>query len=194
MSTREEYLNNAITEFRADFEQAGTPLPEKIRVACGWPSRGGLANRKRRVGEIWASTCSDDQNFEIFISPVLKNSEVVLATLTHELCHAAAGVEHGHKKPFKKVMKALGLEGKATATVAGEQLLGRIREIVAKLSEYPHAELHSVDKDKKKQTTRMLLVKCPACGYQVRTTAKWIEVGLPVCCCGTEMETEEIEE
>jgi len=33
----------------------------------------------------------------------------------------------------------------------------------------------------------MLKVSCPADGYTVRTTAKWIAVGFPTCPCGTEM-------
>ena len=38
------------------------------------------------------------------------------------------------------------------------------------------------------QTTRMLKLECPDDGYIVRTTQKWIDVGLPTCPCGTEME------
>lgn len=40
----------------------------------------------------------------------------------------------------------------------------------------------------KKQSTRMLKVICPGCGYTVRTTQKWIDIGLPTCPCGEEME------
>lgn len=40
----------------------------------------------------------------------------------------------------------------------------------------------------KKQATRMIKVCCPGCGYTIRTTQKWIDVGLPTCCCGEEME------
>jgi hypothetical protein len=44
----------------------------------------------------------------------------------------------------------------------------------------------------KKQGTRMIKVQCSSeceCGgYVVRTTAKWIEVGMPVCPFGTVME------
>lgn len=38
-----------------------------------------------------------------------------------------------------------------------------------------------------KQSTRMIKLVCPADGYAVRTTRKWIEVGLPRCPCGREM-------
>jgi hypothetical protein len=41
---------------------------------------------------------------------------------------------------------------------------------------------------RRKQSTRMLKLECTNCGYTVRTTQKWIEVGLPTCCCGSDME------
>jgi hypothetical protein len=38
----------------------------------------------------------------------------------------------------------------------------------------------------------MILVKCPKpeCGYQVRTTRKWLDVGVPTCPCGELMKAE----
>jgi len=36
----------------------------------------------------------------------------------------------------------------------------------------------------------MIKVVCPEDGYIVRTTAKWLEVGMPSCPCGTQMEAE----
>lgn len=41
-----------------------------------------------------------------------------------------------------------------------------------------------------KQTTRMKKCMCPKCGYTARIAAKWIQVGLPTCPCGTELEAE----
>jgi hypothetical protein len=40
----------------------------------------------------------------------------------------------------------------------------------------------------KKQSTRMLKLECDECGYVVRTTQKWINVGVPVCHCGAEFQ------
>lgn len=42
--------------------------------------------------------------------------------------------------------------------------------------------------DVTRQATRLLKLQCPACGYILRGTRKWIDVGLPTCCCGTRME------
>ena len=34
-------------------------------------------------------------------------------------------------------------------------------------------------------------IECPEDGYTVRTTSKWLDIGLPTCPCGTEMEVSE---
>ena len=185
---REEYLSASVEELRPDFVRVGAELPAKIRVSCGWPSKGALAIKKQRVGECWSATCSGDETFELFISPALKDSIEVLATLVHEACHAAVGVEAKHGSAFKKVAKAMGLEGKMTATTSGEVLKVRLKELVTKLGEFPHAELKSSNSPKK-QTTRLLKVKCIECECVVRITRKWLDdVGAPTCGCGGKME------
>lgn len=177
---REQWLTSAIERLRPLFN--AYRLPEKIRASCSWPSRKALAKR-RRVGEVWEG---DNNVFEIFISPVLADSVTVAAVLVHELVHCAVGFKFGHRGPFAKCARALGLEGKLTETTAGERLKARLNEVINELGPYPHAELkHS--NAMPKQSTRMLLVKCPRCGYQVRTTLKWLEVGTPTCPCGVEM-------
>lgn len=188
--TRENWLLVCIEKLRPDFIEVGSTIPDKVRASCGWPSKSGLAQKKRRIGEAWSASCSGDETFEVFISPVLKDGRLVLATLVHELVHCAVGVEKGHKGPFKKIALAIGLEGKMTETTAGEALLKRIDVIIAEVGTYPHAELKSSNAPKK-QGTRMLLVKCPDCGYQVRTTKKWLEVGVPTCPCSVLMEVED---
>ena len=187
---REQWLNECIEKLRPDFQQLGNPLPEKIRASCSWPSKSGLANKKRRIGEAWSSKNSADQSCEVFISPVLKDPIEVSATLVHELVHCAVGVEQGHKGKFPTIAKSLGLEGKMTATTAGETLTGRLREMTGAIGPYPHAELtHS--NAPKKQGCRLLKVVCE-CGCVVRMTRKWLdEVGPPTCGCGDAMVEEE---
>ena len=123
---REQWLSECIQQLRPDFEQLAHTLPEKIRASCSWPSKSGLANKKRRIGEAWSAKNSADQSCEVFISPVLKDPLEVAATLVHELVHCAVGVEEGHKGKFTKLAKAIGLEGKMTATHAGETLKARL--------------------------------------------------------------------
>ena len=190
--TREDWLLNCLEDLRVDFIKVGAELPVKIRASCGWPSKGALATKKQRVGECWSATCSGDETFELFISPALKDSIEVLATLVHEAVHAAVGVEAKHGGAFKKVAKALGLEGKMTATTAGDALKERLKEIIEKWSTYPHAELKSSNAPKK-QTTRMLKVVCTECECVVRMSRKCLdEAGLPTCGCGGRMEESDV--
>lgn len=133
---REEWLTACIQQLRPDFKQVGSTLPEKIRASCSWPSKSGLANKKRRIGEAWSAKNSADQSCEVFISPVLKNPLEVAATLVHELVHCAVGVEEGHKGKFPRLAKALGLEGKMTATTAGETLKTRLKVVTDGIGPY----------------------------------------------------------
>jgi len=182
---REAWLKRAAKLLTPMLEAAGTVPPLNIRYSCGWPSvrKGGV-----RIGECWTSTASKDGHFEIFISPSIDEPIRVLDILLHEMIHAAVGLDCGHKGEFKRVAKAVGLEGKMTATIAGENLKQQLIEICRGLGDYPHAELVEGQRSgPKKQKARLLKVVCPDCEYAVRTTHKWIEVGLPTCCCGTSM-------
>jgi hypothetical protein len=182
--TREEWLLKAIEIFRPDFDRVKA-LPPKIRVSCSWPSKAALS-KKRRIGETWDCAASEDGCFEVFISPCLSESPRVLDVLIHELCHCAVGIEAQHGKPFKDVATAMGLTGRMTATVASDDLLARLNDTIAELGEYPHAELSAGTNGDKKQSTRMLKLECPCCGYVIRTTQKWLDSGVPTCPCGAE--------
>jgi len=176
---RESWLQNAVGKLTTLFESKGLTLPSNIVASCGWPGCGPIS---KRVGEVWPMAQSEGAKFEVFISPLLSEalgSGGVLATLCHELVHVSVGLEAGHKKPFKQAMVKLGLEGKATATIAGTALLTELEALG--LGKYPHATLNIKDRLQKKQTTRLLKAACPTCGYAVRVTAKWVEVGLPIC-------------
>jgi hypothetical protein len=187
---REDWLAKCIEKLRPDFARLGSELPEKIRASCSWPSKSGLANKKRRIGEAWSAKNSADQSCEVFISPVLKDPLEVAATLVHELVHCAVGVEQGHKGKFIKLAKVIGLEGKMTATHAGEELRTHLKVVTDAIGPYPHAELtHS--NAPKTQKCRLLKVVCE-CGCVVRITRKWLdEVGPPTCGCGGAMVEEE---
>ncbi|MBK5145873.1 transcription elongation protein SprT [Budviciaceae bacterium BWR-B9] len=188
--TREEWLNNAILLLDPVFENLGAPLPAKIRVAIGFPS-GGL--RGKSVGECWDPSVSRDGCYEIFIRPDYEYPEPrenydiqILATLVHELIHAALGLKEGHGTRFRRMAKTLSLEGKATATYAGESFSEFIKPIVEKIGTMPHA-LMLTDKDTskssrpKKQKARYLKCICAECGYTVRAVRKWLDIGAPHC-------------
>lgn len=188
---REAWLHECIRKLRNDFVETGFVLPDKIRASCSWPSKGGLAVKKRRLGEAWSSKSSADGSFEVFISPLLKDPADVSAVLAHELCHCAVGLECKHSGDFRVCAKRLGLEGRMTATKAGKKLAERLSILVAEVGPYPHAELkHNTSPPT--QTTRMLKILCMDCGCVARMTRKWLdEVGPPTCACGGAMEEQE---
>lgn len=187
MPTREEWLGRMVDAFRPVFAELGNPLPQRIRVSCGWPSRSALSGKSKRIGEAWSQHCSADGSHETFLSPVLADPVEVGATLVHELVHHAVGVEAGHKGPFRTLALAVGLVGPMRATTAGPELAGRLHTLAAELGPYPHAPLAG-GSGRKKQTTRMLKVSCPDCGCVARMARQWLEqAGTPTCGCGGEM-------
>ena len=173
-TTREQWLSRAVDELRPLFKQAKAPVPKKVRVGVGFPKG------RKFIGECWATTCSADKTSEIFISPAVAKPDVVLEVLVHELCHAAAGYDAKHGKEFKAVAEAVGLEGKMKSTYAGEELVEKLHRIAKTLGKYPHAVL--TPGEKPKQSTRLIKVSCPSCGYVARVTRKWLDdPGPPVC-------------
>jgi hypothetical protein len=187
--TREEWLNKLAHRLRPLFVSAGAPLPEQLHISCGWPTRRALATaggKSRTIGQCFPIECSTGGFAEVFVSPCLSDAVHVGAVLAHELCHAALNCDGGHGPRFKRLALAIGLEGKMTSTTATPELAERLNVLCESIGPYPHAAL-DYTKAEKKQSTRLLKVLCPECGYTVRITSKWIDVGLPTCPCGTDM-------
>jgi len=180
---REGWLQEAVKLLQPRFKQAELPCPD-VRVSCGFPSVGALSPKKRRIGECWDGLMSKDGKPQLFISPLLVETggaQGVLATLVHEMVHAAIGCKAGHGPKFVRAMKKMGLEGKPTATTAGEALQSNFPTILSAIAlDYPHSELILV-KERKVQTTRMHKCECDECGYTVRLAQKWLDVGIPEC-------------
>lgn len=185
-STREEWLVAAVEKLAPLFVVlAGENLP-RVRVSVGWP--GGRGKKNSVIGQCWATSQSADKVSEVFVSPVLDEDLRVLDVLAHELVHAVDDCQSGHRGRFAKIAKAIGLEGKMTATVAGDKLKERLQTIAADLGAYPHAALAPQAEGAdggKKQGTRMLKAECAeGSGYKVRLTRQWIdEFGFPFCPC-----------
>lgn len=171
-ATREEYLNAFIEKARPQFERVNAPLPSNVRVAVGFTSRGIKGSR---IGECWSDTASDDGHFEIFIKPTLTDVTRICDVLTHELIHAAVGLDKGHNAHFKRVSTSLGLMGKATATQAGADWYAWALPIIAELGDMPYAALTGdISSARKKQATALLKTECPVCGFLARVTRKHI--------------------
>jgi hypothetical protein len=182
-TTREEWLEAATAALAPIFTAAGETLPD-VAVSCGFP---GGASMRKVIGQCWKTKAANDGRAHLFVSPLLSDPVRVLDVLAHELVHAVDDCESGHKGRFTRIARRLGLEGKLTATHAGEALKAQLVEIAAQLGAYPNAGLNLALMNPAKQSTRMLKVECPDCGYVVRTTQKWLDCGLPTCACGSDM-------
>ena len=178
MSTREEWLNSAVTELRSIFDANGYPLPAHIRVTCGFPSKRARSLHKS-IGEHWSSSASDDATHEILISPVVDDPFEVFGILIHELAHSATDGD-GHRGRFPRCARSLWLEGALTNTTIGKSFRDNLSDLIDSLGAYPHARLN-VGLNRKVQGTRMLKACCPQCGYTIRLSSKWADAGLPDC-------------
>ncbi len=179
--TREGWLMEATEIFRSWFDEHAKPLPEQVRVSVGFPK----GKRKTTIGICHHPDAAADGIPQMFISPAIADPIQVLATLLHELIHAADRNENGHRAEFGRVARALGLEGKLTATVPGDDLTLRLKDVLGKIGDYPHSALAT--RPRGSVGSRMLKATC-SCGYTIRLTRKWADIGLPTCVCGEEME------
>lgn len=170
---KETWLNEAMAFVREHFTDQGYTVPEHVRISTGWPSKGAVAAKKRRIGEAWSNTCSGDDVHEVIISLYLDDPIKVLGVLIHEIVHVTVGVENGHKKPFSDCAGAVGLVKPWTATSESEDLQATLAKWAKKLGQYPHAKLDGLQS--KKQSTRLIGLTCGDCGCKVRITRKWIE-------------------
>lgn len=201
MSNREEWLTRAAGHLGTMIETASSLTVPPTRVSVGWP--GG---KRSALGECWKPTVTRDGLSHIFITPTVDEGPRALDILLHELCHATVNMHYpeaeGHGSQFGRLARGVGLEGKLTATVAGEELALTLADLVSdELGTYPHAAIEPPMKPKV-QTTRMHKVVCQnrQCrtfdfetnvGYTLRTTAKWLDsFGTPICVCGERMEEE----
>lgn len=150
-----------------------------VRYSIGFPKATRGASARNTVGQCFGPGWSTDGTFEIFVSPFLDAPEAA-HTLLHEMIHATVGLKHKHRGPFKKLALAVGLVGPMTATVPGKKLKVDIKRWIAALPEFPGAPMKDLA-NAPKQTTRMIKCACPECGYTVRTTARWLEIGAPIC-------------
>jgi len=190
---REQWLNNAVTSVRGIFHANGFPIPDHVRVSCGFPSKRARS-LYRNVGEHFSPDASEDATHQIFISPVLDDSVEVLGVLVHELSHAVTGAEHG--LAFKQCVRKVWLEGNPSATKVGVNFRTNFAPILDSLGIYPHAKLN-VEGSYKPQGTRMLKAVCGTCvvhapdgtvksQYTIRVSKGWADKGLPTCQCGTQ--------
>ncbi len=188
--TREDWLEQLIDKLRPHYAAAEVPIPEKVRVSFGWPSRNALGTKSRRMGECWMVETAEDGVNQIFLSPLLTDSLEAAGVLAHELVHAALPTGAGHKKPFAKACKKVGVtDGPPKSAMPGPELREVLNGILATMDPYPHAAL-SPKTVEKKQTARMLKISCIGDSsdsgelheeYILRGSAKVLARGIPEC-------------
>jgi hypothetical protein len=153
-----------------------------FRVSVGFPkhSRSG-----KSIAVCFKKAASSTGVNEIFINPEIDDAALVLSCVVHELIHAYDDCASGHRNFFAFLARKAGLEGKLTATFAGEGLMSFITKYIELLGEFPHNKMN-VGKTHKKDGTRQLKVLCNDCGFTFRTSMKWLiqipaDAACPVC-------------
>ena len=71
----------------------------------------------------------------------------------------------------------------------GDAFKARIEPVLRSVGEFPHAALNfeGLRSGPKPQVGRLLKAQCGACGYTVRVTRRWLDVGgAPLCPCNEE--------
>lgn len=181
--TREEWLHAAADIFRTWFEDDEYKVPEEIRLSVGF-AKGAKTNS---IGWCYRKSAAEDEIHQIFVSPSLTDVVDVLATLLHELVHAATD-GHGHDKVFGKVARSLGLTGKLTATVPGDDLRKELEDLAKDLGDYPHGKLTHVKTFKGKHNKYQTKLVCQSCAFEIPSVSrkKLEEWGAPEHC-GEEM-------
>lgn len=140
----------------------------KFRISIGFPkhSRGG-----KSIAVCFVREASTDGVNEIFINPEIDDPKAVMEAMAHELVHACDDCASGHQHFFALIARKIGLDGKLTATYAGDKLSRTLSEYAELLGEFPHAKMQ-MSKGHKKDKTRQLKVECHNndCGFLFRTS------------------------
>ena len=152
--------------------------PATTRFSCSL--MGGGMTKSGELAHIHYRHATGNKYDEIRMSVELggrakkDESARVADVLLHEMIHSCAR-HHGHSGAFKHLATTLGLTGKMTATVATEDLRVKIwDDVVSVLGRYPHKEVHLTPRGKRGKGSRLIKCTCVGCGFNMRTTRKWI--------------------
>lgn len=157
------------------------PPLEEVVISYGWPSRGARKKQNATLGECWGEPTPPGKRAAIFISPAIWcNPFRVLDVLLHEMIHAALPLKVGHKGEFKRKMKEVGLSGKATATVAGEELAAKLQVWLLELPDFPGAGIEVPPSSKKGSRLRLWICNCDK-PIKVRVASDSFEATCNLC-------------
>lgn len=183
--TREEWLTAALGIIRARVPGVAS----RVRVACGFPS---TYTRSGTLSECWPDQASKDGTWEVLISPTVALPTEVFTLLLGSVLHTLPGAASKTSNTYRSACLDAGLapaDDSWKSLTGTEYLWETCGADLEGLGPYPHAEIQAGTK--KVQTTRMLKLTCPQCGYIVRTTARWLSTGVPTCHDGAQFTVEE---
>jgi len=146
-------------------------------------SMGDKGRATKVLGHCYPSSASSDGFNQIFISPRIEDSRLVLAVLLHETIHAVVDCVGGHRFSFAKIARDMGFIGSHLTKIdinflEDEFSAGRwasFNELIELFGDIPHGKL--IDKHIKKDTNRSLKVYCPdleECGFKFNASATQI--------------------
>lgn len=174
--------------------------PEQVSITVA------SAGRRSALGWFWGNSwhkTKKDSWHEINLCAEHLDSCDVGELIIHEMAHAenhTLGIRdctggRMHNKHFKTMAERLGLivEPRNKSVGYGFTKIGPdAQKFLDKVKFDKEIFLRHRNKHvgkTKSGGTRMLKCECGKCGYVARITQKWIDVGLPTCPCGEEMET-----
>lgn len=169
--TREAWLVRAADRLLTEFLlPVNGGVTVEFCVSVGFPNPRGRHGRAKSAGQCWSPELARDGKAHIFISPERDGSEpvAILATVLHELVHATAGCEHGHKRPFVKMARAVGLCKPYSSPTPDTNLAVRLNALAASLGPFPHGAL--VPLALQRPGSRLRLWEC-SCGVKVRVAS-----------------------
>lgn len=170
LETREQYLRMAALRINTELlgPKANVQLPEPWYVSVMEPAG-------KVIGRAWPA--SHDTHHVFVSAALIKPCDPfgVLATLTHELIHIAVGIDKKHGTVFGAAARAVGLEGKLTATFAGEELLAYLTRLDQELGGYPQIAPLERKLKPTKGGNRVKLVSPNIDGYYIYINPKHLE-------------------
>lgn len=158
--TREDWLQRASAVMQGWIADSTGLAQPSVHVSVGF-AKGSKCKLERMLGACFRAEYSVDGNPHVFISPIIAGEPAgeqgVLATLLHELVHAAVGVEKGHKAAFSLVAKAVGLQRPWRATKAGPELQRKLEALALQLGPWEHQQLLLPEREAKQRVARVTL-------------------------------------
>ena len=191
MTTREDWLMQASKLIETQIlSPQGASMPEKYDIGVGFPSV------TKAIGQAWSKDASVDENtYHILIAPTLGNKDIInmLQVLLHEMIHCSVGIDQKHGGEFKRVARAVGLEGRLTATYVseGSDLYNQLKSVSEQVGwEYPHQEIVLKPKETKPRAKNFVQLVSPNNPEYIVKMKKDIyeAMGAPVDPEGDEME------